>query len=118
LGPIYTSVQTEIVLTTADVSRKGRVYYRLFYVESEAIGFSCGRSWVGSCNLARESSVLDYGLVWCPPLGVAGVRTFPSHSTVFLLVPGITPKLERAAHKEGNHLTMVKGIGDATYLQI
>lgn len=45
LGPIYTSRQTEIMLTIADVARKDRVYYRLVYVGSEAIGSSCGGSW-------------------------------------------------------------------------
>lgn len=51
LGPIYASRQTDIMLTIADVTRKDRVYYRLFYVGSEAIGVSCSGKSSGQLQL-------------------------------------------------------------------
>lgn len=42
---------------------KHRVYYRQIYVGSEAIGSSCGGSRMGSCNLARNDSLLHYSPV-------------------------------------------------------
>lgn len=59
-GPIYTSRQTEIMLTIADVARKESAYCRQTYVESAATGSSRGGSRMGSCALARKGSWLYY----------------------------------------------------------
>lgn len=85
-GPIYTSGQTDITLTMADVSRKDRFYCRLFYVGSDAIGVSCSGSQVGSCSLTRQDSLLYYGGGWLVEAGLCSLLRawFPYCSQSFI----------------------------------